>query len=386
MVGGYNFEKSMFNRTYQAKRQPGSSFKPIFFAAALDKGYSGSSIWIDSPYIWEEGEEAGASRMMAEEDAFTGPVTMAGAEKKERIIWKPGDYDGEFKGPMTMLESLAKSVNNVSIKIMADIKVGYAIKYAKRLGIESTLEPNLTLALGSSAVTLEEMTLAYSVFASGGYRWKPYFVEKVVDREGNTIEENGPELVKPEDDGLFVEKPPDEPAPEETTASPAPATNWAPTGGRVISEQAAYLITDLLRNVVEHGTGWRVKALGLPAAGKTGTTQDYKDAWFVGYTPMLTTGVWVGFDNSVPLGRGEAGARAASPIWLEYMQNALADLPARDFAVPKGIIFAKIDPENGLLATSETKNPIFAAYREGMEPRELSRGITSPDESDLFRE
>jgi penicillin-binding protein 1A len=279
MVGGRDFKESQFNRAVQARRQPGSAFKPIIYAAAIDKGYSPDSIIIDSPVMYGSNTDN---------------------------IWKPENYDEKFIGPTTLRDALMHSRNIVTIKILKDIGIDYAINYARRLGIRSYLTRDLSLALGSSSVSLLELTKAYSIFANGGKLLEPIFIRMIKDRDGNIIEANDKKL-------------------------PIQA----------ITPQTAYIITDLLKGVIKNGTGWRAKALNRPAAGKTGTTNNFIDAWFIGYTPELIAGVWVGYDNEKSLGPHKTGGKVATPIWLKFMKKALAEKPIRDFPIPKGIIFTK---------------------------------------------
>jgi penicillin-binding protein 1A len=318
IVGGRDFRDSQFNRAFQSRRQPGSAFKPIIYAAALDKQfddpnkfYTPATTIIDSPIVFED-----------EERDFT---------------WKPRNYKEHFFGPTLMRDALAKSRNVVTIKILQDIGVEYAIEYAKKLGITSELSNNLSIALGSSGVSLLELTKAYSVFANQGYLIEPVFITKIEDREGKVLEEMAPERVK------------------------------------VIEKTTAYLMTHMLEGVVKYGTAFRIKALNRPVAGKTGTTNNLFDAWFIGYSPQYITGTWVGFDDEAPLGKGETGSRAASPIWLGFMQRILADKPLKVFEVPEGVVFTKIDAETGLLPIPESKETAFVCFKEGTEPTEYSK-------------
>ena len=310
MIGGRNFRESQFNRAIQSRRQPGSSFKPIIYAAALDKGYTAATEIIDSPIIFKD-----------EINDFT---------------WKPKNYGKKFYGPTLLREALAKSRNVVTIKVLQDIGIDYAIDYARKLGITSHLSKDLSIALGSSGVSLLEIVNAYSVFANQGNFIEPSFVTKIVDRDGNVLEEMNPGRKK------------------------------------MIEKSTAYIMTTLLEGVVQNGTGHRIKALGRPVAGKTGTTNDLYDAWFVGYTPELITGTWVGYDDKQSLGEGETGSRAASPIWLGFMQRSLKGKPVRVFPVPEGVVFAKIDAETGLLPIPESQNTIFECFKEGTVPTELT--------------
>jgi penicillin-binding protein 1A len=331
IIGGRDFRDSQFNRAFQSRRQPGSAFKPIIYAAALDKEfeepdrfYTPASVIIDSPIVFED-----------EERDFT---------------WKPRNYKERFFGPTLMRDALAKSRNVVTIKILQDIGIDYAIEYAHKLGIASDLSKDLSIALGSSGVSLLELTNAYSVFANQGHLVEPVFITKIVDREGNVLEEMSPERIK------------------------------------VMEKTTAYLVTHLLEGVVKYGTGWRIKALNRPVAGKTGTTNNLFDAWFMGYTPRYITGVWVGLDDEAPLGKSETGSRAAAPIWLGFMKHILADKPPQVFEVPEGIVFTKIDAETGLLPIPESKETVFVSFKEGTEPTEYSkRPDDIADTGDFFK-
>jgi len=247
-------------------------------------------------------------------------------------------------------KALAKSRNLVTIKILQDIGVDYAIEYATKLGIESTLSRDLSIALGSSGISLLELLKAYSVFTNHGYLVDPVFILKVEDRNGNVLEEMAPERRK------------------------------------VMEKSTAFIMTSLLEGVVKNGTGWRAKALKRPVAGKTGTTNNLYDAWFVGYTPQYVTGVWVGLDEEAPMGKGETGSRAASPIWLGFMQRVLEGKPVEVFQPPEGVVFAKIDAETGLLPIAESKNVIFECFKDGTVPTEYTKapGVIS-EKSDFFK-
>ena len=286
MVGGYDFNKSQFNRAVQAIRQPGSAFKPIIYAAGIQEGYSPSSILIDSPIIFKE-----------KEDAFDK--------------WKPVNFEQKFYGPTSLRTALTHSRNVVTVKLMQNIGIKGTIRLAKGLGITSNLEENLSISLGSSGVTLFQLTSAYSAFANNGTLIKPNAIRSIQNRKGEVLYSHTPESSQP------------------------------------ISPSVAYTLTSLLQSVVEHGTGKKVKVLNRPVAGKTGTTNNYVDAWFMGYTPELVTGVWVGKDKDEPLGKNETGSRAAIPIWLQFMQSALIGKPVSNFPVPKEIQFLKIQPETG---------------------------------------
>jgi penicillin-binding protein 1A len=308
MVGGRDFDRSQFNRAVQARRQPGSAFKTVIYGVALENGMTPSSLVLDAPYV-------------------------ASMQKGDKL-WRPENYKKEFSGRTLLRKGLIHSLNVVTVKILREVGVQEAIRYARLLGIESDLSPDLALALGSSGLSLMELTRAYACIANGGWLPTPHTILRVEDRHGNVLEENHPELTE------------------------------------AISPQTAFVLTDMLMGVVKEGTGWRVRALNRPAAGKTGTTNDLRDAWFIGFTPELATGVWVGYDDHVPMGRSETGSRAASPIWLDFMKQALDDVPVKDFPVPDGVVFAKIDAEEGLLAGPGSEKTVFQAYVEGTEPTE----------------
>ncbi|MFP4445984.1 MAG: penicillin-binding protein 1A [Desulfosudaceae bacterium] len=325
MVGGRDFKKSQFNRALQAKRQPGSAFKPIIYAAALDKGYTPATMIVDSAIVFED--------------------------KDHDFIWKPRNYGEKFYGPTLFSRALIKSHNIPTIKILMDIGVDYVREYAARLGIESSLNRDLSIALGSSVLSPLELVTAYSVFANLGEKVPPVFIKSVRDRDGQILEQN--------------------------TAEPE----------RVIGADTAYIMTHLLKGVVQYGTGRRVRALNHPAAGKTGTTDNMDDAWFVGYTPGYVTAVWVGFDQEHSLGDSETGASAASPIWLGFMKRVLADKSVRYFEVPPGVMFSKIDAETGLLPIDESESIIYECFKEGTAPTEHTpRPDTMVEEEQFFKQ
>lgn len=323
MVGGKDYKKSEFNRATQARRQPGSAFKPFIYTAAFDRGMTPATVIMDNPIIYRD--------------------TLKDS------LWKPQNFEEQFYGPTLLRTGLIKSRNLVTIKILKDIGIDYAADYAVNLGIKSPLTRDLSMALGSSGVTLSEMVGAFSVFANNGQRAEPYFIKRVVDRTGHVLEK------------------------------------YEPSIEQVIDPRIAYITTNLLQKVVQGGTGWRVRALGRPAAGKTGTTNDLKDAWFLGFTPSLAAGVWVGFDDLRPLGKYETGSRAASPIFLYFMQEALAGTPVEFFTPPKGVVFAKIDPETGLLAKPDSKEHVFECFLEGTAPTEYATEDRASKAEGFFR-
>ncbi|MBI5640152.1 MAG: PBP1A family penicillin-binding protein [Nitrospirae bacterium] len=306
MVGGYDFAKSDFNRAVLAKRQPGSAFKPIIYAAAMDNGFTPASVINDEP------------------------VTYAGGARGE---WSPENYDHKFYGPTRLREALTFSRNVVTVKLVEAIGIDNLINFARTVGFQSDMPRNFSIALGSLNVTPFELASIYNVFASNGMKVKPVSIKYITDRKGKILESNEPE-------------------PEQA-----------------ISPQTAFLITSMMEDVVRFGTGWRAKSLGLPVAGKTGTTNDYKDAWFVGYSSNLVACVWVGLDNYKPLGALETGARAASPIWVSFMNNALKG-GAEPFTPPEGIVSHFVDPKTGLLSRDDSG--IREYFREGTQPKQVS--------------
>jgi len=301
MIGGYDFSKSQFNRSVQAIRQPGSVFKPIVYAAAISKGFSPASIIIDSPIIFKEKDHS--------------------FDK-----WKPVNFEKKFYGPTPLRKALAHSRNIVTVKLLQKIGVRSVIKMARSLGINSRLENNLSIGLGSSGVTLHELVSAYSAFANHGIRVESQGIRYIENRDGEILFKENQIKTQP------------------------------------ISSGMARIITSLLESVVQRGTAKKVRSLGRPTAGKTGTTNNYIDAWFLGYTPKLLTGVWVGKDNVDPLGKNETGSRTAIPIWLDYMKSALSETPIFNFPVTTETVFAKINPDTGRLTGSEDPKGYFEIF------------------------
>ena len=358
MVGGYDYAQSQFNRATQARRQPGSAFKPFIYGAALTRDYTPVSTLYDRPAVYE--------------DPISG------------FVWRPQNYGRHFYGPITMRTALAKSVNNATVHLFRDVGVDYVIDYARRVGIQSPLSRDLSLALGSSGVSLLELTSAYAVFPNGGRRVLPRFITRVTDRDGRVLLEDVPLGETPPP----VLKPLGDPNGSDPDADPYPDGEILPTE-QIISEEAAYLMCDLLKAVVvdPDGTGWRLKALKRPLAGKTGTTNDQMDAWFLGFSPDIATGVWVGHDETRFLGYGETGSRAAAPVWVKYMKQALDGRPVRDFNAPDGIVFARIDRKSGLLADGKSKDSYFQPFLEDTQPTEKAgSALSSTDTRRLLRE
>jgi penicillin-binding protein 1A len=365
LVGGRDFEQSQFNRVTQARRQPGSAFKPLIYAASLARGYTPASIVFDRPIVYTN-EESG-------------------------FIWRPRNYKRSFYGPITLREALVRSINNATVHLFRDVGIDYVIEYARRLGIESPLNRDLSLALGSSGLSLLELTRAYAVFASGGRRVLPVFIRRVTDRDGMVLLENAvlgaPKEVASDpnemaEDALDVAADAEDELVPFDTEIPIDA-ELLPDPDQLIPPEEAYLAVSLLRAVVEDpkGTGHRLRALRRPVAGKTGTTNDQADAWFMGFSPDIVTGVWVGHDETRFLGLGETGSRAAAPIWVDYMRVALDGRPTRDFAVPELIEFARIDRKTGLLAGESPAPTVFQPFVQGTVPTEMADSARTDSES-----
>lgn len=333
MVGGRDFSESQFNRAVQSRRQPGSAFKPFIYAAALQKGYTPSTILMDSPVEYSD------------PDGVT--------------YWAPKNYDRTFQGPITFRNGLAHSRNVVTVKILEDIGIGYVLKFLKKMGIESPIKRDLSVALGTSGVSMPEFTASFAAFANGGERVKPVFIKKVVTMKGEVLEENFPYVEYDEKEG------------REDEEESSPPTDPPPVvKERVLSPQIAYMMTHLLEGVVQHGTGQAAKALGRPVAGKTGTSSDSGDAWFVGYTPSILASVWVGFDDKSSIGKTETGARAALPIWINFMAQALRNTPVESFKVPSGVKLVRVSLETGLPSDGESEKTTLEAFIEGTVPGE----------------
>ncbi len=331
MVGGRDFRESQFNRAVQARRQPGSSFKPVIFTAALENGFSPATVIEDKPMIFlNDGKDW---KLESRDPGFlkTLPAEML---KDPMKVWMPENYGRKYHDRVLMRSALEHSLNVCSIEILSRIGVAKVIEFARRMGIESPLTGTLSLALGSSDVTLIEMVSAFSVLDSGGIRTRPYAVIRVLDKNGKALEENLP-----------VEQ-------------------------EALSAQTCYVMTSMMRGVVERGTGAAARALGRPCAGKTGTTNDYSDAWFIGYTPQLVAGVWIGFDTRMSLGEKMTGGRLACPIWTEFMSGALNGEPVLNFNSPGDVVFTLIDPRTGLLALSKTPGAFLESFVKGTEPKD----------------
>jgi penicillin-binding protein 1A len=304
MVGGYDFLKSEFNRATQARRQPGSAFKPFVYIAALEAGLTPATVVEDYP------------------------VELPGGPNGK--TWKPENYDRKFRGPITMQQALEESINVAAVRVQERIGLRRTIELARRLGVESPLGENLSLALGTSELSLLELTSAYGTLANRGAWIRPTVIRYVLDAHGKLLEENIPEA------------------------------------RQAVSPEVAYVATQMLRGTIDRGTGVAARALGRPAAAKTGTTNDYSNAWFIGFTPQLATGVWVGYDRPRSLGKDETGSRVAVPIWTTFMSSALAGQPAEDFPIPERVVLVPVDLERG-----ECARPALMAFVMGSEPAQV---------------
>ncbi len=333
MIGGRSFKDSQFNRTYQAKRQPGSVFKPIIYTSAMENGFTPASIINDSPLVYVNDGRDWRLASRTTDYLTTLPEDWL---KDPMKVWTPANYKNKYFGNVTIRTALAKSLNSCSIQVLEKIGPMRAIDYARKLGISTPLTNTLSLALGSSDVILMEIVDAFAVFANSGIRTEPYSIVRVEDKDGRVLEEH------------------------------------APKEEEVLSPQTCYVMTSLLEGVVQHGTGVYAKYyLGRPGAGKTGTTNEFTDAWFVGFTPQLAAGVWVGYDDvNIRLGNGNSGGKIACPIWTNFMHDAMKDKPLMTFQPPQeGVVFSLIDPETGLLALTKTKGAYLEAFIKGTEPK-----------------
>jgi len=314
MVGGYDFQRSKFNRAIQARRQPGSAFKPFVYAAAFDLGLTPSTIFEDSPISF--------------------PATIDGEQKE----WSPENYDQTFRGPVTLRQGLEHSINVVAVKLLETIGVGAATQMAHRLGIRSPIRAELGLALGTSEVTLLEMVSAYGTLAAGGVRAPPYTIRRILDSRGRVLEERFPE------------------------------------GQQVLRPATAATLTHVLEGVVQRGTGRSARALERPLAAKTGTTQDAADAWFLGYSPSLVAGVWIGYDTVRSLGPHETSATLAAPIWIQFMRAALEGSPPEAFPVPDPLVPVTVNYYTGLPTYPQDPDAVTEYFLRGTEPRRATMG------------
>lgn len=324
LVGGFDFQRSNFNRVLQANRQPGSSFKPFVYSAALEKGFTPASIINDAPVVFDD------------------PALES--------AWRPENSSGHFLGPTRLRDALAASRNLVSIRLLQAIGIDYSIDYASKFGFRAQNMPrDLTLALGSGAVTSLELARANAVFANGGYLIDPYFIERIEDMNGNTIFRAEPFVACRACSKKL-------PGQQDSNPMVKPAN-------QIISEKNAYVMTSILSDVIRRGTARKAMELNRnDLAGKTGTTNDQYDAWFAGFNADLVAVTWMGFDEPKALGNNETGAEAALPIWINYMSEALKGAAEHPPERPEGLVSVRIDPETGLLATPDHPNAIFEVF------------------------
>ena len=330
MAGGYQFAESQYNRVTQAWRQPGSAFKPMVYAAALEQGFTPSSLILDAPFVIDQGPGLGK--------------------------WKPANYTNKFYGPSTLRLGIEKSRNLMTVRLAQFIGMDRVVQMARRFRVVDRMPSQLSMALGAGETTLMRLTAAYGMLVNGGKLIVPTLIDRVQDRRGRTVFRH---------DGRACEG--------------CAATAWREQGEpfvpdtrvAVLDPSIAYQLVSILQGVVERGTGRRVSAIGKPLGGKTGTTNESRDTWFIGFSPDLVAGVFVGFDRPQSLGRRETGSSVAAPIFRDFMTAALADQPAIPFRVPNGVRLVRVNAATGLLARPDDENVILEAFRPGTEPTEV---------------
>ena len=327
MAGGWSFQQSQFNRATQARRQPGSAFKPFVYAAALDRGFTPASLVLDAPFVFDPGY---------------------GQEK-----WRPTNYSNEFYGPSTLRLGIEKSRNLMTVRLAQQIGMETVVDYAKRFGIVDSLQPFLPMALGSGETTLLRLTAAYAMLVNGGLRIEPTLIDRIQDRNGQTVYRHD-RRVCGTCNGLAW-----------SGQAPPALLDERP---RVVDAGTAFQMVSMLQGVVERGTGARIGELRRPLAGKTGTTNDARDTWFIGFSPDLALGVYLGFDEPRTMGARETGASVAVPVFKDFMAAALKDLPAVPFRIPPGIRLVRVDAKTGLPAQPGQRNAILEAFKPGTEP------------------
>jgi len=342
LTGGFDFFSSKFNRAVQARRQPGSAFKPFIYSAALENGFTPASVILDAPVVMED----------------------ASMEN----TWRPENVTGKFYGPTRLREALVRSRNLVTVRVLRAIGVRYTMDYVTRFGFDKAALPdNLTLGLGSLQVSPLQLASGFAVFANGGYRVQPYYIQSIIDGEGKVIYSASPLVVCEE----CADTKPD-PSLAPTDQAPGGQLARVPPGNQaplVIRPENSWLMTDMMRDVIRRGTARRALALGRDdVAGKTGTTNDNHDAWFGGFSPNLVATVWVGFDDERSLGAGEEGGRTAVPTWTYFMLQALKGVPEQRRPMPNGLVSVRISPTTGELAGSDDPNAIFETFIEGHLP------------------
>ena len=346
MIGGYSFEWSEFNRAFQSCRQPGSAFKPIVYATAIEKkDYNPATIIVDSPIVFDDADN--------------------------NLRWKPENFESDYKGDVTMRNAIVNSFNIPAVKTLMDVGIPDVIEYAKRLGITTELAPNLALAIGASCVTLWDLTNVYTVFARLGTKITPKFIRRVEDRYGNILEDNSDFY---DADITFIRR---VERGVETVLNPPE---------RVLSADSTFILVRMLRDVCTYGTAAAASSLKQPVAGKTGTTNDSFDAWFIGFTKNLVTGVWVGYDKyEIPLGKRETGGKAALPIWMAYVKKALEGRTEPDFYPPPGIVMKRMDPVTGVILSDEETGGIVAPFKKDTDFDALLSKKSANKTEELFK-
>ena len=342
LVGGFSFDQSQFDRATQAMRQPGSSFKPLVYATALDNGYTPASIVVDAPIEIDQGPGIG--------------------------VWRPENYStGKYYGPQTLRFGIEHSRNVMTVRLAQDIGMPLISEYAKRFGVYDSLPPYLSFALGAGETTVMRMVTAYSMFANGGRRITPTLIDRVQDRYGKTIYKHDQRECRGCDAGKW-----------DNQAEPVLIDRRE----QVLDPMTAYQITSIMEGVVQRGTGTAVRAVGKPVAGKTGTTNDEKDVWFIGFTPEIAVGVYLGYDKPRHIGNRATGGGLAAPIVRDFLTTALADKPAVPFRVPPGIKLIRIDPQTGARAGPGSSRAILEAFKPGTAPPDSSAsyyGAVTPE-------
>jgi len=367
LVGGFSYHHNKYNRAIQAARQPGSNFKPFIYTAALENGYTAASIINDAPVVFDDNQLENA--------------------------WRPENYSGKFFGPTRLRTALYKSRNLVSIRLLRAIGIPTAINYVERFGFQkSKLPRDLSLALGSAAFTPMEIATGYASFANGGYKVSPYFIARIEDDQDQLIYLHSPETAcsncadetadtAADETSLTTEAiTAAEPASDALTQINAPQIAMRQLSAqRIIEPRAAYIMNTILRDVVQRGTARRAKALGRSdLAGKTGTTNDQKDAWFSGFQRHVVATAWVGFDQPRTMGRREVGGFAAMPIWIDFMRDALKGIPESPLEQPPGLVTVRIDPATGLRAGPGSSDAIFEIFRSENTPKEADNHNNLP--------
>ena len=344
LVGGFSFAQSEFNRATQAYRQPGSSFKPFLYAAALDNGYTPSSVVMDAPLEISQGPGLGT--------------------------WRPQNYGGKFYGPSTLRTGIELSRNVMTVRLAQDMGMPLVAEYSKRFGIYDNMLPVLSMSLGAGETTVLRMTTAFATVANGGRKVRATLIDRIQDRYGRTIYKHDSRIC----DGCTSDDWGGQNEPE-----------LIDNREQVLDPMTAYQITSMMEGVVQRGTATSVRAVERPVAGKTGTTNDEKDAWFIGYTPDLAVGVFVGFDNPRPMGRGATGGQVAAPIFTDFVKQALSDKPPVEFRVPRGLQLIPINRRTGLRTAAGTPGAILEAFKPGMAPPDSYSVIGFQDDIGIYQ-